>query len=623
MALHDLTSPTTEIPTNLDSLIGLGLKFCPIPRYTPTDTTDTLARFQKDLYVKTFFAGRPMNREETYIPSMKVENDWQPKDWDLPDQIHERFYKFSTSITKLFKKRRRLENNLLPYQKVTLQALAKRTDILIVSCDKNLGPAIIDTKNYVELAFINHLHTDAYKELTEDGAAMHMNHVANKIHKWLHKNKKSFSKQESRYLNANFNPKEAKLPVFYQTMKIHKSPSATRPIVSCSGSLLFSIGIWVDLHLQKLSTIQPAYIESSRQLKDELNTLIIPPNCSLFKADAKAMYNNIRTAKALREIAQYLHQREKRFSSIPADALTEALGIVMLNNVFIFGDTFWLQLIGTAMGTPPAPSYANLTFAIHENPIIKKYATNLLCYKRYIDDIFGIWCHDNDEAHDRKEWLGFKTAIGSYEGLEWLFEDHLPSLDYLDIVITIKGSSIHTTLFEKELNLHLFIPPHSCHPPGFLTGLVLGMCHRIYTLCSDDEDILRLLRVFLFRLRARGYPDSITLPLFQRAHDISLEHRPYKFKLVDEEEALKTRIFFHTEYHTNNPKSYELQRLWKETVLQPTGDTHITTVCNNHGHPLECTKMTVAYSRPRNLGNLLSARNLHLTTAPPVSSYRK
>ena len=623
MAFHDLTPKSTVIPANLDALLGLGLKFCPIPRYTPRDNTDTLARFEKDLYVKTFFAGRPMNREEIYIPSMRVENDWQPKEWDLPDEILQRFINFSRTINKLFKKRRRTENNLLPYQKITLQSLANRQDILIVSCDNNLGPAIIDTKSYVELAFKNHLHTEAYKELTEEEATAHMNGVATKIQMWLHKHKKSFGKQELKYLRANFNPDDAKLSVFYQTMKIHKSLTDTRPIISTSGSLLFSIGVWVDHHLQKLATIQPAYIESSRELKDELDTLILPPNCSLFKADAKAMYSNIRTGKALREIAQYLHQREKRFSTIPADALTEALGIVMQNNVFVFGDTHWLQLIGTAMGTPPAPTYANLTYAIHENPIVKMYSRNLVCYKRYIDDIFGIWNHGTDRDLDDKNWLDFKAAIGSYAGLEWTFWDHLPSLDYIDIVISIKGSSIHTTLFEKELNLYLFIPPHSCHPPGLLTGLVLGMCHRIYTLCSDDDDILRLLQQSLYRLRARGYPDSQTLPLFERAHIIALEHRPYKFKVVDEEEALKTRIFFHTEYHISNPKSYELQQAWKENILQPTGDTHVTTVCNRHGHPLECTKMTVAYSRPRNLGNLLSSRNLHLTTGPPVSSYRK
>ena len=44
---------------------------------------------------------------------------------------------------------------------------------------------------------------------------------------------------------------------------------------------------------------------------------------------------------ALLEIVRYIHQREKRFVSIPASALAEALSIVMKINVFQFGDMFW------------------------------------------------------------------------------------------------------------------------------------------------------------------------------------------------------------------------------------------------------------------------------------------
>ena len=38
---------------------------------------------------------------------------------------------------------------------------------------------------------------------------------------------------------------------------------------------------------------------------------------------------------------------------------------------------------------------------------------------------------------------------------------------------------------------------------------------------------------------------------------------------------------------------------------------------------VEVEQMTVAYSPPRNLGNIISPRNLHLSSGLPVSSYRK
>ena len=46
------------------------------------------------------------------------------------------------------------------------------------------------------------------------------------------------------------------------------------------------------------------------------------------------------------------------------------------------------------------------------------------------------------------------------------------------------------SLREREMNLYLYIPPHSAHPPGVLLGLVFGMVFRIHTttLCSDPLD---------------------------------------------------------------------------------------------------------------------------------------
>ena len=45
----------------------------------------------------------------------------------------------------------------------------------------------------------------------------------------------------------------------------------------------------------------------------------------------------------------------------------------------------------------------------------------------------------------------------------------------MDMTISINNSNkIETTLLDKRLNLHLYIPPHSAHPPGLLPGIVYG-----------------------------------------------------------------------------------------------------------------------------------------------------
>ena len=76
----------------------------------------------------------------------------------------------------------RRTTNLLPIQQRAIAALVKRTDVLIVNCDKNLGPAVIDTTTYVSRAYSDHLaNTDTYEELTQDEATNHTKGVANKL----------------------------------------------------------------------------------------------------------------------------------------------------------------------------------------------------------------------------------------------------------------------------------------------------------------------------------------------------------------------------------------------------------------------------------------------------------
>ena len=141
----------------------------------------------------------------------------------------------------------------------------------------------------------------------------------------------------------------------------------------------------------------------------------------LFTADAVSMYTNINTKKALREIARYLRTQQHLFPDVPTSALMEALDLIMNNNIFTFGDTHWHQISGTAMGTPPAPPYATLFYSIHEAILLEEFPENLLYYKRFIDDIFGIWSVTDHET-DQLTWQRFKQRLNDFD-LEWECSD--------------------------------------------------------------------------------------------------------------------------------------------------------------------------------------------------------
>jgi hypothetical protein len=94
----------------------------------------------------------------------------------------------------------------------------------------------------------------------------------------------------------------------------------------------------------------------------------IPNNALLSSADAVSMYTNIDTQQAINSMQDFIQVNlDKIPSNFPTTLFLNILEIVMNNNIFSFGDTFWLQLTCTAMGMPAACSYATITFGQHEN----------------------------------------------------------------------------------------------------------------------------------------------------------------------------------------------------------------------------------------------------------------
>ena len=112
----------------------------------------------------------------------------------------------------------------------------------------------------------------------------------------------------------------------------------------------------------------------------------------------------------------------------------------------------------------------------------------IITYRRFIDDGFAIWKHHPDPDIDAVNYKSFQDAIRG-GGLDWTFTKRAKQVDFMDLTIKIEDNKLSTNLFQKPLALHLFIPPHSCHPKKCFNGLVTGITLRIHRLCSHQRDI--------------------------------------------------------------------------------------------------------------------------------------
>ena len=178
------------------------------------------------------------------------------------------------------------------------------------------------------------------------------------------------------------------------------------------------------------------------------------------------MYTNTRTGPALHHIGQF-DLENKEHLTVPPAVLMDALRLRMTNNAFQFGDTFWLQKVGTAMGAPPAPPWATIFFGIREEKVLARFGPRLQLYCCFIDDILGIWLVDPNPVEDSQQWTLFVALMQDYYGLEWIFEERSKKIKKGELYghddLDPRGSDRHVLI--QEINESLFVYPSPFFPP--------------------------------------------------------------------------------------------------------------------------------------------------------------
>ena len=160
------------------------------------------------------------------------------------------------------------------------------------------------------------------------------------------------------------------------------------------------------------------------------------------------MYTNIKTGLEL-HCKDHSDLENKYHLTVPPAFLMDALHLLMTNNMFQFGDRYWIQKVGTAVGAPPAPPWSTIFFCIHEETVLTQFGDKLQLYHRFINDVLGIWLVDPNPSEDHRQWTSFVALMQDYYGLEWIFEERSKKVNYMDMTIAIREDRIITSLYKK------------------------------------------------------------------------------------------------------------------------------------------------------------------------------
>lgn len=447
----------------------------------------------------------------------------------------------------------------------TLLKLKNRPDIILTNSDKNLGITALNTIDYFYAALDLLTDLKTYKTLTETDYLLQNQEMINSYNTFITTFKSKLTKQELRFLTQY----ESAISKFHILPKLHKNPISFRPIVGNRPTNPTSkLSILTAQRLQTLTATYPTILKNSISLIEELSTL--PRELTnldiLFTIDFSSLYTNIPLDLLYTAIAATTND----------SMLLEATKIICQNNYFTFANTYYHQIDGIAMGTSAAVHFANLFLHFTTDRYITN--NNIRVYKRYIDDVFGIFTGTISQF---EEFINYFKSLNPTIGIT--YNHSYDSIDFLDLTIFKQNNTLHWRTHQKILNTYQYLIPSTCHPTHTIKGYIKGECIRYMRTCSQPSDYYNLLTKFRNRLTQRGYKNAF----------------------ID-------RIFCNLEFRIYNKTSNVQPKLFP--LILPYAKTHLNQVINSRLKTWNLKyphfKFLIAFKTPRNIISLVSASAL-------------
>ena len=522
----------------------------------------SLNRFIRQIHLRVLFSATPTTiasqfrvANPTFDPTPHVR--LEPFISEYIEKLKIRFSNHLTSET--FKSSTLSSQHRLPTTITTaLKSLKEDSTIRVCLADKNLGFCVVTTDWYIGEC-LRHLENKDTYELCPSFLVTH-NKIIDKSYQDLERIMETFNIRSIEIKNFILQDwdhgKTLKLCSLYILPKIHKPPPLkARPICPNPRTPLFFASRYLHTRLKPFMLAAPTYIKCSRDLIHKLVKLSVPLTCVIVIADVESLYPSIPltsdTFTRIRKVLEIECLRDEMcMQANEIDFIMYLLEYVLTHNYVEFNDKIYLQISGTAMGTPVAVAFAcifmhSLESEVHQLALDSNYALPLLRV-RYIDDYAFIF--PTKESYE--QYIPLLENV--HPNIKLTVTDHLfAPAPFLDLEIfkcekfwTRETCFLSTRLYRKPQNAYLYLLPWSFHP-SHIFPFIKSELSRIRLACSLDSDNIVSRHDFRNYLLKRGY----TAPLLDQIFD---SHSPTRASILNRPPRLtraRPRLSFVTEYN--------------------------------------------------------------------------
>ena len=297
----------------------------------------------------------------------------------------------------------------------------------------------------------------------------------------------------------------------YGLVKVHKEDYPLRIIVPMSGTTLYNISKILDKILRPAVAKIPHRIHTVNGFIHELREVTQGQDFCLTSFDVVALYNNVDTVLMLDILPNILEETQHMwremvptFKAVPIPDIVSMAKVVIQNTFFSYNNVVYSQLSGLPMGSCCSVAFAELFMNHVECAVLSQFpfADNILCFKRYIDDILVV----SSQSLDVDGLLEYFNAYDPSKRLRFTIEHEEGNvLPFLDIKLERTDSGLAMSVYRKATHSNRYMNPASAVNSSCFRQVVHGMRLRAMRYCSSAELLNSELRDLSVIFRKNGY----------------------------------------------------------------------------------------------------------------------
>ena len=175
----------------------------------------------------------------------------------------------------------------------------------------------------------------------------------------------------------------------------------------------------------------PSYVKDTTNFIRKLKSIkLAHANSYLVTLDVSSLYTNIPHKDGL-DTCRFFLSNTSASNDLPVDSVLELIQLVLENNHFQFNRENYMQKVGTAKGSPMAPSYASLFMGKLEQEFLESIDLVPCVWLRFFDNIFMVWDHSLESLHS------FIDVLNSFHPtIKFTYTISSKEVNFLDVTVT-------------------------------------------------------------------------------------------------------------------------------------------------------------------------------------------